>query len=111
LYAGDITLVAVTRELLNFYAEEAEKQAPVALAYFEANENFGKVQKAFEAKKEKDRKQEDVDTFNEAVNSVNSAVNAYNAGNEKANKDRAANIDNWNKSADKFTMKHVPHGK
>lgn len=111
LYTGDISMIAATRELLNFYTIEAEKQAPVALAYFEANENFGKVQKAFEAKKEKDRKQEDVDTFNEAVNSVNAAVNAYNEGNEQMNKERAANIDNWNKTAEKFTMKHVPHGK
>lgn len=111
LYADDASMIIVTRDLLNFYTLEAEKHAPVVLEYFEANENFGKVQKAFEAKKEKDRKQEDFDTFNAAVNTVNAAVNAYNEGNEKMNKERAANIDNWNKTAEKFTMKHVPHGK
>lgn len=111
LYSGDISMVSATRELLEFYKTEAEKDVDVILAYFEANENFGKVQKAFDAKKQKDRTQEDVDTFNKAVNTVNDAVNTYNAGNEKANKDRAANVDNWNKTAEKFTTKHVPHGK
>lgn len=111
LYENDGTMTLATAELLNFYQKEAEIDVDVVLAYFEANENFGKIQKAFEAKKEKDRTQEDVDTFNNAVNTVNEAVGTYNVGNETANKNRGILIDNWNRSAEKFTGKHVPHGK
>lgn len=111
LYEGDVSMITATRNLLKFYKKEAEDHVDVALGYFEANENFAKIQTAFEAKKPKNRTQEDVDTFNEAVNTVNDAVNAYNAGNEAGNEERSQKIDNWNKTADKFTTKHVPRGK
>lgn len=111
LYEGDKSMIEATRNLLKFYQKEAENDVDVILEYFEAKENFAKIQKAFEAKKEKERTQEDVDTFNGAANSVNEAVNAYNAGNEASNNERNAKIDNWNKAAEKFTGKHVPKGK
>lgn len=111
LFEGDKSMVSATRSLLKFYQKEAETDVDVALNYFEANENFAKIQTAFEGKKQKDRTQEDVDTFNGAVNKVNDAVNAYNAGNEAANKERGSKIDDWNKAAEKFTSTHVPRGK
>jgi hypothetical protein len=111
LYEGDKTMVGATRNLLKFYQKEAENDVDVTLAYFEANESFMKIKTAFDAKKEKNRTQEDVDTFNEAVNSVNEAVNAYNAGSETSNKERGTKIDDWNKAAERFTGKHVPRGK
>ena len=111
LYQGDKSMIEATRNLLKFYKKEAEEGVDVILEFFEANENFAKIKEAFEAKKEKNRTQEDVDTFNEAVNKVNDAVNAYNSGNEASNKERNANIENWNKVAEKFTSKHVPRGK
>lgn len=111
LYEGDKSMIEATRNLLKFYKNEAEKDVDVVLAYYEANENFTKIKTAFDAIKQKDRTQDDVDTFNAAVNTVNDAVNSYNEGNEAANKERGAQIDNWNKTAEKFTSKHVPHGK
>ena len=111
LYEGDKSMIEATRILLKFYQKEAEKDVDVILEYFEAKENFAKIQKAFEAKKEKNRTQEDVDTFNGAANTVNDAVNAYNAGNETSNKERGTKIDGWNRAAEKFTGKHVPRGK
>ncbi len=111
LYEGDVTMITATRNLLKFYQKEADGNVDVVLEYFEANENFAKIQKAFDAKKQKNRTQEDVDTFNDAVKDVNDAVNAYNSGNEESNKNRVDKIDNWNKAAEKFTGKHVPRGK
>ena len=111
LYLGDKSMIEATRNLLKFYQKEADNDVDVVLEYFEANENFAKIKTAFEAKKEKNRTQEDFDTFNGAVNSINEAVNTYNSGNEAANKERSTKIDDWNKAAEKFTGKHVPHGK
>jgi len=111
LYEGDKSMIEATRNLLKFYQKEAEEGVDVILEYFDATENFAKVKEAFEAIKEKNRTQEDVDTFNAAVDKVNDAVNAYNEGNEIANKERGDQIDNWNKVAEKFTSKHVPRGK
>jgi hypothetical protein len=111
LYEGDKSMITATRNLLKFYKNEAEKDVDIVLEYFEANENFAKVKEAFEAIKEKNRTQADVDTFNDAVNNVNNAVNAYNSANEAANEERNNQIDNWNKVAEKFTSKHVPKGK
>jgi hypothetical protein len=110
-YEGDATMIAATRELFNFYKTEAEKDVDIVLAYYATSESFAKVKEAFDKKKEKDRTQEDVDQFNKGVNEINEAVNTYNAMNEAANKSRSRLIDNWNSTADKFTTKHVPHGK
>ncbi|MDG1334313.1 MAG: hypothetical protein P8P74_18410 [Crocinitomicaceae bacterium] len=111
LYQGDKSMIEATRNLLKFYQKEAGEGIDVILEFFEANESFAKIKEAFEAKKEKNRTQEDVDTFNAAVEKVNKAVNDYNSGNETANKERGEKIDNWNKAAEKFTSKHVPRGK
>jgi hypothetical protein len=111
LYEGDQTMVGATRNLLKFYKKEAETDVDVILEYFEAKENFEKIQKAFEAIKEKNRTQEDVDTYNGAASSVTDAANAYNSGNDASNKERGMKIDNWNKTAERFTGKHVPRGK
>lgn len=111
LYLGDKSMIEATRNLLKFYQKEADNDVDVVLEYFEAKENFDKIQKAFETIKEKNRTQEDVDTYNGAATSVTDAVNSYNSGNEVSNKERNAKIDNWNKAAGKFTGKHVPHGK
>lgn len=110
LYENDKSMIDVTNQLFDFYAEEA-KSMDLVLDYFMKGENFQKVKSAFESKKEKDRTKEDVDGYNKAVNELNSAVNAYNAQNDRLNKKRAELIDNWNKTGLKFTSTHVPKGK
>ncbi len=110
-YEGDASMMDATLELFKFYQSEAEKDAQLALNYIETNERFTKIKEAFDAKKEKSRTQEDVDQYNAGVNELNKAVNDYNAANEKANAQRASLIDAWNKTAERFTDKHVPKGK
>ncbi len=110
-YEGDPAMITATRQLLNFYQREAEDGAQAALDYLEANETFQKTKAAFDQIKEKNRTQEDVDQFNNAVNAVNKAVEKYNKSNEESNSKRAELIDNWNKTAEKFTDRHVPKGK
>lgn len=111
LYNNDRSLVIATMDLLKFYITEAEKETPKIADFILKSENFNQIKAAFEKKSEKSRTQADVDGYNKAVNEMNAAVNVYNATNESLNKSRSKNIDNWNKTAQAFTDKHVPKGK
>lgn len=111
LFANDKSMVLATIDLLKFYIQEAENDVDVMLDYLTISENFNKIKASFDQKKEKNRTQEDVDSYNEGVNNLNQAVNTYNAMNDKANKERVKLIDGWNSTSDKFTSKHVPRGK
>ena len=106
-FEGDASLKQTCREILNFYAQEAEESAPVMIDYFLKKENFETIQKAFEAKRPRDRTQEDVDRFNKAVEDYNNAVADYNTVNEQLNKQRGELVDNWNKASDRFMKEHV----
>ncbi len=110
-HKDDMSMVDATNKLLQFYIEEAEKETPKMIDFFMASENFEKVKKGFDAIPEKKRTQSDVNEYNKAVNDMNSSVGIYNKSNEYLNKKRSAGIDNWNKTAESFTNKHVPKSK
>lgn len=109
LFEGDKAMITATRQLFKFYQKEAEN-TQAAVDYYLKLENFNKIKTAFEAKKEKNRTQQDVDEYNNAVNEMNDAVNKYNEVNDANNKERSELIDNWNSTAEKFTNSHVPRG-
>ena len=110
-YESDRSMIEATSSVFDFYEQEATKGMVVTLEYFLKSENFQVVKKSFDEIKEKNRTQKDVDTFNAAVNDMNNAVNAYNKQNEEFNERRSKLIDNWNKTADAFTNKHVSRKK
>jgi hypothetical protein len=110
-YKNDMSLVESTNRLLQFYIEEGNVELPKMIDFFMASENFDKAKKGFDAVPEKKRTQKDVDSYNKAVNDMNSASNSYNKSNDYLNKMRGVYIDNWNKTAESFTNKHVPKGK
>jgi hypothetical protein len=107
-YNSDATILTSCKKLLEFYKTEAEKDVPTLQDLYLKKENMEKVKAAFNAKKEKDRTQADVDQYNEAVNSYNSAINTFNSTNERLNTDRTKNLEAWNKSVDAFLDKQVP---
>lgn len=107
-YNNDASIIIACKKLLEFYKSEAEKDIPVIQDFYLKKENFEKVQSAFDAKKEKDRTQADVDQYNDAVKSYNDAIGKLNSTNEKLNEDRSKNIEGWNKSVDSFLDKQVP---
>lgn len=110
-YEGDPLMITATRQLLAFYQDEAENEINALFTYLEVSENWGTIKEAFDAKKPKNRTQEDVDAYNNGVKSINEATNEYNEMNEQTYDRRSKLIDAWNKSAEKFTGKHVPRGK
>lgn len=106
-YKGDNSLMLACKQSLDFYKKEYEK-IPVVTNYLIKEENFMKVKKAYDAKKESDRKQADVDQYNKAVNEMNASVNEYNTLNNQLNQERAKTIDNYNKKSSAFLDKHTP---
>lgn len=110
-YQGDPLMVTATRQLLTFYQGEAENDIKLLFEFLEKTESFAAIKSAFDAKKPKSRTQEDIDAFNKGVNDVNKATSDYNEMNEATYERRNKLIEQWNKSAEKFTSKHVPRGK
>ncbi|MDO1448270.1 hypothetical protein Q0590_18490 [Rhodocytophaga aerolata] len=106
-FNGDRTLLTACRQMLEFYRDECGKIAPIT-EYYLKEENFTKIKKAFEAKREKDRTQADVNQYNQAINELNTSVNSFNTANNQLNKSRSQLIDNWNKVSANFSDKHTP---
>jgi hypothetical protein len=110
-YGNDNSLIETTKELLKFYINEADKEVPKLSDYFLKSENFTKIKTAFDQKKEKDRTQQDVDGYNKAAQEMNASIEGYNKTNDLLNTLRGKYVDNWNRTAQKYTDKHVPKGK
>jgi hypothetical protein len=106
-FNGDRSLLTACRQMLEFYRDECARIAPIT-DYYLKEENFNKIKKAFEAKREKDRTQADVDQYNQSINDLNSAGTNFNNVNNQLNKNRSQLIDNWNKASRNFTDKHIP---
>jgi hypothetical protein len=106
-FKGDRALLTACRQMLDFYKNECGKISTMTDFYLK-EENFTKIKKAFDAKREKDRTQADVNQYNQAINEMNAAVNDFNNNNQQLNKNRSQLTDNWNKSSKYFMDKHMP---
>ncbi len=105
---GDNSLEAGCRQALEFYQQECKTQIPVMTNFYLKEENFQKIKKAFEAKREKDRTKEDVSQYNQAITELNKAINEFNNATNQLNNARKKAIDGWNKASDKFLDEHTP---
>lgn len=105
-YKGDKSLLVACRNALEFHKLECKDKIPVMTGHMMKQENFEKMKKAFDAKK--DKKQEDVDKFNAAVNDLNKSVADYNTTNDYLNTARGKVVDGWNKASTNFLDKHTP---
>ncbi len=105
---GDNSLEAGCRQALEFYMQECKTQIPVMTNYYLKEENFQKIKKAFDAKREKDRTKEDISQYNQAIDELNKAINGFNAAINQVNNARKKAIDGWNKASGKFLDEHTP---
>lgn len=106
-FDGDASIKTATANMLNTYIKISEEDYPVVVDFFLKQDNFHKLQKIMDGKSKKDRTQQDVDTFNQAVEAYNQAVNDVNEVNEKLNKGRGKQIDQYNKQVQIFFDKHA----
>lgn len=94
-------------DVLNFYNYEADHISEL-IDFYLKQENFEKLRKAMEAKRQSDRTQADVDRYNKSVSEYNAAINQYNKLNTELNKRRSAALELWNKTTDHFLDEHTP---
>lgn len=106
-FKGDRSLLTACRQMLEFYKDEFGKISAIT-DYYLKEENFMKMKKALEAKREKERTQSDFNQYNQAISELNAAGNAYNTHNQALNKSRSQLTDNWNKTSRNFMDKHMP---
>jgi hypothetical protein len=106
-FEGDQTLLEACGQYIDFTRQEINGVG-IVTDYLLKEENFNKISKRFDAKKQRDRTQEDVDGYNKAVNDYNAAINTYNANNKTMNDARARALNTWNKMSQKFLDKHYP---
>ncbi|MBI9055897.1 MAG: hypothetical protein JEY96_18900 [Bacteroidales bacterium] len=107
-YAGDISIKRSCQQLLNFYKTEASTKTPILTDFYLKKEKFEKISTAFEAKRNSEKTQDDVDNFNKAVSDYNNAIKSYNRTNDELNNMRNNLLENWNKTVNAFMDKHVP---
>ncbi len=107
-FNGDKTILDACKQLLEFQNMECKEKVSKLTSFYIAEDNYTKQKKAFDAKKENQRTQADVDQFNKAVNEYNEAANSFNAINNELNNKRNTLISNWNKAIQNFFDKHVP---
>lgn len=108
-FEGDGSLKMACKQALQAFKSIAEKETPKISDYHLKKENFEKIKKAFEAKSQSDRTQEDVDGYNKAVKEMNAAVNISNAAAEAANAKRNELYKNWEETVKAFYDTNVPH--
>ena len=110
-FEGDASLMTACKRALTFYKRMAESDLPKILDFYLKQENFEKIKKAFDAKPQNSRTQQDVDAFNKAVNEVNNSVKKFNAQNDKINTERNEIINNYNQVESIFRDTHTPYYK
>lgn len=94
--------------MLTFLQQEANDKIPGQIDFYLKKENFEKLKKALDSKRQSDRTQEDIDQYNKSLKEYNDAVTRYNTVNNELNKKRSVVFDQWNKAVDDFMAKHVP---
>lgn len=107
-FKGDRTVVLACQNLLRFYIQEAELDVPVMVDMIMKEEQFNKVQTAFNAKAQNARTKEDVDQYNKLGAELNAAAAKYNAMNQKENDKRTKLINDYNTKVHTFTSRYVP---
>jgi hypothetical protein len=107
-FNGDKSIITACHQMLDFYKGECKDNLAVLSNFIIKEEDFKKIKKAFDSKRESDRTQADVDQFNKAVNDYNKSTNDFNNTNIQLATNRKKLIDNWNKTSQVFLDKHTP---
>lgn len=101
----DNTLRSAANDLMVFYQNEADVKFAKLIDYQVKKEAFDKAKKAFEANNKKTN--DDINNYNKLIGELNKASADYNSTNADLNKQRAALLNQWNKSSEGFTAKYL----
>ena len=108
VYNYDATLKNACSQMLTFLQQEATNKIPGQIDFYLKKENFEKLKKALDSKRQSDRTQADIDQYNKSLKEYNDAFTRYNTVNNELNKKRGVVFEQWNKAIDDFMAKHTP---
>jgi len=107
LYNGDPSLKIATRSILSFIKRHADKEYPALTDFLILQDELTTANKKLEAKKQKDRTEEEVNSFNNMVKEYNSGLKDFNKNLDALNKDRNNAIKEYNDAIQTFFDKHT----
>jgi hypothetical protein len=107
-YNGDGSLITACKQMLQFYKKECSEKIPKISGFYMKQENFDKVKKAFDAKRESERTKADIDQYNNAIKEINTAGTDYNNAVTSLSNERSKLLTNWNNTSQGFLDRHTP---
>lgn len=108
LYKNDASIVKATKEIFDFFIDEADVKMPQQLDFLVLNEDMETISKTLEKTPEKKRTKKQVDDYNDKVKQINKAVKNYNKVNTDLNNNRQKAFNALDVTKDKFLGKHIP---
>lgn len=108
LYKGDKSIINITKELFDFFKDEAEIKTPKLIDFLLLNDNFETIKSTLDKTPERKRTKKQIDNYNEQVKLLNNGVKDYNKINADLNKKRTLLINKLNAANERFLAKHIP---
>ncbi len=105
-YGNDDRMKMPTKQLLEFYKEEAQELVPSQVEFFKAKEVF--EDHVAKMKSKKNRTKQEVDNFNKEMRGLKKKTELYNRENHKVNARRTYVVNVWNNDARNFIELNVP---
>jgi hypothetical protein len=105
-FKGDNVLKQANQQVLLFYKSEAVDKAPQIIDFYLKKEEFEKMQKAMEAKRNKTNAE--VTSYNKAVIDYNQRSTAVNKLNDELNRKRSTLLRSLNEARQAFLDKYTP---
>jgi hypothetical protein len=107
-FKGDDSVLIACRQALEFFNKEAKESIPVFQNFMEKQSHYQQLLKAFEAKDDSEKTQEDVNILNAKVDELNKLVPEYELMIEKMNEEKGRVIGGWNQVSEAFNQRHIP---
>ncbi|MBU2940127.1 hypothetical protein KO494_11315 [Lacinutrix sp. C3R15] len=108
LYKNDASIVNATKEIFNFFIDEADNKMPQQLDFLVLNDDMETISNTLEKTPEKKRTKKQIDDYNEKVKQINKAIKNYNKVNTELNNNRQKAFNALDITKDKFLDKHIP---
>ncbi|HEX8562149.1 MAG TPA: hypothetical protein VF676_04135 [Flavobacterium sp.] len=107
-FKNDPSMVKATTQALEFYIREAAELTAETISFLMKKQKIEDTHQAIASKKESDRTNAEIDSYNKLAADMNKSVAQFNKKNTDFNNERENVVGNWNFTGDSFISRHVP---
>lgn len=108
-YKTDKSLVLATKNMFEFYIDEADTKVPEIADFLILNEDLQTIQTTLEKTPESKRTKAQINAYNSKIKVFNKAIKTYNKTNESLNKKRQSVYQKLNSANSSFLARHIPN--